>query len=551
MKRVKPYFAGIKMDNNALKACLEKRLANLKGGEKRMINEASVATMLKHLGISSELLNLACEYFSLAPKLNVIWLHLAECTGCSESLLRSEKPDLAEFIFEFFSLNYHETLMLANGTKAEECLEKAMKEEFVLIVEGAVAPIDTFYLSIGAEGKSGYELLQSVADKAQIIFAVGTCSSYGGIQAAYPNPTKTCGISQVLSQKVIQIPGCPPSDVNIVATLAFYALFGEAPELDDKNRPKWSYGKCLHDMCERKAKFESGIFAESFDDVAAKNGACLFKVGCKGPYTYNNCPKVKFNAKTSWPVAAGHGCIACSEENFWDDFGFYEKPMANAFAYAKIKRENELILENKNLTLSALKDEINEDELIFYLKESLQILIKKEETLELLNFNFEANLKCALTNLAKNKLGLSLLENYKKSFPKQYAFIEANFDENSKISNDIWEFFGLSYILAKGEFLKDKRHFIEAAQNYAFKHASPYDFKLSVKEDGVKLDLNKSLRMSLIYLCGGLELEGIAFSLLSALAKSLKEIQKNYADKRLILSVDESLNQPFLHQILS
>ncbi|MBS4331859.1 hydrogenase small subunit [Campylobacter vulpis] len=539
------------MDNNALKACLEKRLANLKGGEKGMINEASVATMLKHLGISSELLNLACEYFSLAPKLNVIWLHLAECTGCSESLLRSEKPDLAEFIFEFFSLNYHETLMLANGTKAEECLEKAMKEEFVLIVEGAVAPIDTFYLSIGAEGKSGYELLQSVADKAQIIFAVGTCSSYGGIQAAYPNPTKTCGISQVLSQKVIQIPGCPPSDVNIVATLAFYALFGEAPELDDKNRPKWSYGKCLHDMCERKAKFESGIFAESFDDVAAKNGACLFKVGCKGPYTYNNCPKVKFNAKTSWPVAAGHGCIACSEENFWDDFGFYEKPMANAFAYAKIKRENELILENKNLTLSALKDEINEDELIFYLKESLQILIKKEETLELLNFNFEANLKCALTNLAKNKLGLSLLENYKKSFPKQYAFIEANFDENSKISNDIWEFFDLSYILAKGEFLKDKRHFIEAAQNYAFKHASPYDFKLSVKEDGVKLDLNKSLRMSLIYLCGGLELEGIAFSLLSALAKSLKEIQKNYADKRLILSVDESLNQPFLHQILS
>ncbi|EOB3874714.1 hydrogenase small subunit [Campylobacter upsaliensis] len=539
------------MDNDALKACLEKRLVNLKGKEKRIVNEASVATMLKHLGVSNELLSLACEYFSLAPKLNVIWLHLAECTGCSESLLRSEKPDLAEFIFDFFSLNYHETLMSANGTKAEECLEKAMEEEFALIVEGAVAPIDTFYLSIGAEGKSGYELLQSVADKAQIIFAAGTCSSYGGIQAAKPNPTKACGISQVLSQKVVQIPGCPPSDVNIIATLAFYALFGTSPELDDKNRPKWSYGKCLHDMCERKAKFESGIFAQNFDDEAAKNGACLFKLGCKGPYTYNNCPKVKFNAKTSWPVAAGHGCIACSEENFWDDFGFYEKPMANAFAYSKIFRKQEFLLENKNLNLNTLKNDVKNDELILYLKETMQILIKKEEVLELLNFNFEANLKCVLANLAKNKLGLNLLENYKKSFPKQYAFIEANFDENSRPSSDIWEFFGLSYILAKGEFLKDKRHFIEAAQNYAFKHASPYDFKLSVKEDGVKLDLNKSLRMSLIYLCGGLDFEGIAFSLLSALAKSLKEIHKNYADKRLILSLDESLNQPFLHQILS
>lgn len=536
------------MDNETLKKCLEGRLVGLEGAERRFINETSVAFLLKHLGLPAEFVPLACEYFSLAPKLNVIWLHLAECTGCSESLLRSEKPDLAEFIFDFFSLNYHETLMSANGTKAEECLEKAMEEEFALIVEGAVAPIDTFYLSIGAEGKSGYELLQSIADKAKVIFAAGTCSSYGGIQAAYPNPTKTCGISQVLSQKVVQIPGCPPSDVNIIATLAFYALFGTSPELDDKNRPKWSYGKCLHDMCERKAKFESGIFAQNFDDEAAKNGACLFKLGCKGPYTYNNCPKVKFNAKTSWPVAAGHGCIACSEENFWDDFGFYEKPMTNAFAYARVSREEAFVLENKNLNLNTLKESVKEDELIFYLKEKMQILV---EDRELLDFSFESNLKCALANLAKNKLGFNLLENYKKNFPKHYAFIEANFDENSKISSDIWEFFELSYILAKGEFLKDRALLIEMAKNYAFNHASPYDFKLSAKEDSVKLDLNKSLRMTLIYLCGGLEIEGIAFSLLSALAKSLGEIRQDYMEKRLILSVDESLNQPFLHQILS
>ncbi|WP_371818507.1 hydrogenase small subunit [Campylobacter helveticus] len=536
------------MDNETLKKCLEGWLVGLEGAERRFINETSVAVLLKHLGLPAEFVPLACEYFSLAPKLNVIWLHLAECTGCSESLLRSEQPCLAEFIFDFFSLNYHETLMSANGTKAEECLEEAMKEEFALIVEGAVAPIDTFYLSIGAEGKSGYELLQSIADKAKVIFAAGTCSSYGGIQAAYPNPTKTCGISQVLSKEVVQIPGCPPSDVNIIATLAFYALFGKTPELDSKNRPKWSYGKCLHDMCERKAKFESGIFAETFDDAAAKSGACLFKVGCKGPYTYNNCPKVKFNSKTSWPVAAGHGCIACSEENFWDNFGFYEKPMTNAFAYARVSREEAFVLENKNLNLNTLKESVKEDELIFYLKEKMQILV---EDRELLDFSFESNLKCALANLAKNKLGFNLLENYKKNFPKHYAFIEANFDENSKISSDIWEFFELSYILAKGEFLKDRALLIEMAKNYAFNHASPYDFKLSAKEDSVKLDLNKSLRMTLIYLCGGLEIEGIAFSLLSALAKSLREIRQDYMEKRLILSVDESLNQPFLHQILS
>lgn len=111
--------------------------------------------------------------------------------------------------------------MAANGTKAEELLEHVLEEDFILAVEGGVAAIDTFFLTIGAQGESGYEILEKLAAKAKAIFAVGTCSSYGGIQAAYPNPSKTCGISEVLSQKVVNIAGCPPSDINIIATLSF------------------------------------------------------------------------------------------------------------------------------------------------------------------------------------------------------------------------------------------------------------------------------------------------------------------------------------------
>lgn len=48
--------------------------------------------------------------------------------------------------------------MAANGTKAEELLEHVLKEDFVLAVEGGVAAIDTFFLTIGAEGESGYEI---------------------------------------------------------------------------------------------------------------------------------------------------------------------------------------------------------------------------------------------------------------------------------------------------------------------------------------------------------------------------------------------------------
>ncbi len=489
-----------KLSNEELKDILIKRIEKIENSDlvdKKTINEESVKALAKHLSLGNEIPALAQKFFELAPKTKVVWLHLCECTGCSESLLRSELPSFDELIFDFFSLEYHETLMAANGTKAEELLEYVLEEDFILAVEGGVAAIDTFFLTIGAQGESGYEILEKLAAKAKAIFAVGTCSSYGGIQAAYPNPSKTCGISEVLSQKVVNIPGCPPSDINIIATLSFFALFGVLPELDEQNRPVWAYGKCLHDMCERKAKFESGIFAEHFDDEAAKNGACLFKIGCKGPYTYNNCPKVKFNAKTSWPVAAGHGCIACSEKNFWDEFGNYEKPMANIFSYAKLCNEE-------------LKQE-------FFIEEQIKIL-------EQIDFEFESNIKLILQNIAKNKLGALLVENYKKSFEKNYTFIEQNFDENSMPSKDFWKYLEISFILVKGEFLKDKNDFLIAAKNYAFKHVSPYDFKLNMNVEKPKLDVNKSFRMTLIYLCGGLDFEGIAYSILKAFEDNIAKI---------------------------
>lgn len=489
-----------KLSNEELKNILEDRIKKLENStlkEDKVINEESVKIFARHLSLGNEIPALAQRFFQIAPKTKLVWLHLCECTGCSESLLRSELPSFDELIFDFFSLEYHETLMAANGTKAEELLEHVLEEDFILAVEGGVAAIDTFFLTIGVQGESGYEILEKLAAKAKAIFAVGTCSSYGGIQAAYPNLSKTCGISEVLSQKVVNIPGCPPSDVNIIATLSFFALFGVLPELDEQNRPMWAYGKCLHDMCERKAKFESGIFAEHFDDEAAKNGACLFKIGCKGPYTYNNCPKVKFNAKTSWPVAAGHGCIACSEKNFWDEFGNYEKPMANIFSYA-------------NLCNEELKQE-------FFLEEQIKIL-------EQIDFEFESNIKLILQNITKNKLGALLVENYKKSFEKNYAFIEQNFDENPMPSKDFWKYLEMSFILVKGEFLKDKNDFLIAAKNYAFKHASPYDFKLNMNAEKPKLDVSKSFRMTLIYLCGGLDFEGIAYSILKAFEDNIAKI---------------------------
>ncbi len=75
----------------------------------------------------------------LADRLPVIWLHMAECTGCSESLLRTDAPTIDSLIFDYISLEYHETVMAASGWQAEENLENAIekyKGKYVLMVEG-------------------------------------------------------------------------------------------------------------------------------------------------------------------------------------------------------------------------------------------------------------------------------------------------------------------------------------------------------------------------------------------------------------------------------
>jgi hydrogenase small subunit len=41
-------------------------------------------------------------------------------------------------------------------------------------------------------------------------------------------------------------------------------------------------------------------------------------MGCKGPVTSQNCPNVRWNGGTNWPIGCGHPCIGCAEPDFWD-----------------------------------------------------------------------------------------------------------------------------------------------------------------------------------------------------------------------------------------
>src|SRR5208283_3701724 len=73
-----------------------------------------------------------------------------------------------------------------------------------------------------------------------------------------------------------------------------------------------------HDNCERRAHFDAGQYVEAWGDEAHRQGACLYKMGCKGPATSQNCPEVRWNEGTNWPIGCGHPCVGCAEPNFWD-----------------------------------------------------------------------------------------------------------------------------------------------------------------------------------------------------------------------------------------
>jgi hydrogenase small subunit len=126
----------------------------------------------------------------------------------------------------------------------------------------------------------------------------------------------------VTDKPVLNLPGCPFNVVNLTATVVHFLTFGALPEMDDLHRPLFAHGARIHDNCERRGHFDAGEFVRAWGDEGHRQGWCLYQMGCKGPVTYHNCPTVRWNDGTNWPVGSGHGCIGCSEPSFWE-FGAY------------------------------------------------------------------------------------------------------------------------------------------------------------------------------------------------------------------------------------
>lgn len=280
------------------------------------------------LGLSPALLPKVIHAMENKPRTPVIWLHGLECTCCTESFIRSSHPVMADILFNMISLDYDDTLSAAAGHQLEDVRKKIMKEyngKYILAIEGNIPMKDDgVYCMTG--GDSFLNVVKETAAGAAAVVAWGACASFGCVQNAHPNPTGAVPIDKVIKDKpIVKVPGCPPISEVMTGVITHVHTFGTLPELDRMGRPKAFYSTRIHDKCYRRAFYDAGMFVRGFDEESTRKGWCLYKMGCKGPTTYNSCSKIQWNEGTSFPIGSGHPCIGCSEPGFWDKGPFYTR----------------------------------------------------------------------------------------------------------------------------------------------------------------------------------------------------------------------------------
>ncbi len=285
------------------------------------------------LALPTSAAQVIAQTLATTPRPTVIWLSGQECTGCSETMLRSFEPTIENLILGEISLDYHNTLMAASGVAAEDARRQAIGNGgHVVVIDGSI-PLQAQGAWSIIGGEATVDVVQESIADAGLIIATGNCATFGGIPGAAPNPTDAHGVDELIqmghlvtSAPLINVPGCPPIPEVMSGVIVHFLSFG-VPALDSLKRPTLFYGQTVHDTCTRLPHFLAGNFANNFDDEGARQGFCLLNLGCRGPLTFNACTTVQWNGATSFPMHSGHGCLGCSEPGFWDRPGGFYKPL--------------------------------------------------------------------------------------------------------------------------------------------------------------------------------------------------------------------------------
>ena len=79
------------------------------------------ATVAAAMGMGPAFAPKVAQALTAKRRPSVVWLHNAECTGCTEAALRTIKPFIDSLILDTISLDYQETIMAAAGDARRGC----------------------------------------------------------------------------------------------------------------------------------------------------------------------------------------------------------------------------------------------------------------------------------------------------------------------------------------------------------------------------------------------------------------------------------------------
>lgn len=255
----------------------------------------------------------------------VIWLQGSSCTGCSISFLNrisaTAPTTAADVLINSVNLAYHPNLMALAGQDAVEKAKEAYSiGNYILAVEGGI-PTKFSGNACWAWSYNGKDVTfrQAVIDlsaRAAGILCIGTCASFGGIPATPPNPTGVKSVKAITGKTTINIAGCPTHPDWIVWTVA-QLLLGKTISLDSYGRPKGLFtGVTVHDVCPRRETEEAETFGIDHQ--------CVIELGCRGPQTIANCPKILWNGAVNWCIDANAPCLGCTNPTFPGSLPLYQ-----------------------------------------------------------------------------------------------------------------------------------------------------------------------------------------------------------------------------------
>ena len=263
---------------------------------------------------------------------SVFWVEGQGCTGCSVTLLNNVHPGIAEVLLKIISLEFHPTVMAAEGEPAYAFMMEraaAQKGAYIYAVEGSIPVKHDGRCCVVAEAGHKEITMTGITDvlaaNAAAVLSVGTCASYGGIPAARGGETGAMGVADYLRMKgiktpVINVPGCPPHPDWIVGTIALalqamststFDLFLKM-NLDPNGRLRPFY-RNVHMNCPYLPDYEQKKLSPLMTD---KRG-CRFGLGCKGPQSACDSFERKWNNGANWCVENAT-CIGCTEPDFPD-----------------------------------------------------------------------------------------------------------------------------------------------------------------------------------------------------------------------------------------